>query len=80
LLQSAYKNIPPPPRHISNYLVLVEVGLTSLGPIFAMANVVVLTELMTKVVFGPLHIFDNFRTFGPDLLHPKLPSASKIPV
>jgi hypothetical protein len=59
---------------------LVEVGLTSPGPIFAMASLVVLTESMTKVVFGPLHIFGNFCTFGPDLLHPKLPSASKIPV
>jgi hypothetical protein len=74
------KNILQPPRHISNYLVLVEVGLTSPGPIFAMAKLVVLTELMMKVVFGLLHIFDNFRTFGPDLLHPKLPLASKIPV
>jgi hypothetical protein len=71
---------PPPPRHISNYLVLVEVGLTSPGPIFVMARLVVLTELMMKVVFGPLHVFDNFRTFGPNLLHPKLPSASKIRV
>jgi hypothetical protein len=58
----------------------VEVGLTSPGPIFAMARLVVLTELMTKVVFGPLHIFDNFRTSGLDLLHPNLPSASKIPI
>jgi hypothetical protein len=58
----------------------VEVGLTSPGPIIAMAMLVVLTELMMKVVFGLLHIFDNFLTFGLDLLHPKLPSASKIPV
>jgi hypothetical protein len=41
----------------------VEVGLTSPGPISAMARLVVLTESMTKVVFGPLHIFDNFHTF-----------------
>jgi hypothetical protein len=25
-----------------------------------------------------LHIFDNLRTFGLILLHPKLPSANKI--
>jgi hypothetical protein len=58
----------------------VEVGLTNPGSIFAMAMLVVLTELMTKVVFDLLRIFDNFCTFGPDLLHPKLPSVSKIPV
>jgi hypothetical protein len=31
-----------------------------------------------KVVFGLLHIFDNFHIFELGLLHPKLPSASKI--
>jgi hypothetical protein len=31
-----------------------------------------------KVVSGLLHIFDNFHTFEPDLLHLKLPSANKI--
>jgi hypothetical protein len=31
-----------------------------------------------KVVSGLLHIFDNFQIFGLALLHPKLPSASKI--
>jgi hypothetical protein len=72
------ENILQPPRHISNYLALVEVDLTNPGPIFAMARLVVLTELTTKVVFGLLHIFDNFRTFGPDPLHPKLPSSNKI--
>jgi hypothetical protein len=34
--------------------------------------------LTKKVVSGLLHIFDNFRTFEPGLLHPKLPSANKI--
>jgi hypothetical protein len=32
------ENILRPPQHISNYLTLVEVGLTNLGPIFAMAK------------------------------------------
>jgi hypothetical protein len=58
--------------------VLVEVDLTNLGPIFAMARLVVLVGLAMKVVSGLLHIFDNFRTFEPDLLHPKLPSTNKI--
>jgi hypothetical protein len=58
--------------------VLVEVDLTNPGPIFAMARLVVLAGLAMKVVSGLLHIFDNFRTFGPDPLHPKLPSANKI--
>jgi hypothetical protein len=31
-----------------------------------------------KVVSGFLRIFDNFHIFGLDLLHLKLPSASKI--
>jgi hypothetical protein len=43
-----------------------------------MAKLVVLTELATKVVSGLLHIFVNFHTFEPGLLHPKLPSANKI--
>jgi hypothetical protein len=54
------------------------VDLTNPGPIFAMARLAVLTGLATKVVSGLLHIFDNFRTFEPDLLHPKLPLANKI--
>jgi hypothetical protein len=58
--------------------VLLEVDLTNLGPIFAMTRLVVLAGLAMKVVSGLLHIFDNFRTFEPDLLHPKLPSANKI--
>jgi hypothetical protein len=58
--------------------VLVEVDPTNPGPIFAMARLVVLTESATKVVSGFLHIFGNFRTSEPDLLHPKLPSANKI--
>ena len=57
---------------------LVGVDPTNLGPIFAMARLVVLTKLAMKVVSGLLHIFDNFRTFEPDLLHPKLPMANKI--
>jgi hypothetical protein len=32
------ENILQPPQHISNYLALVEVGLTNLGPIFAMVK------------------------------------------
>jgi hypothetical protein len=62
----------------SSCLVLVGVGSTNLNPIFAMARLVVLAELATKVVSGLLQIFDNFHTFGPDLLHLKLPSANKI--
>jgi hypothetical protein len=31
-----------------------------------------------KVVSGLLHIFDNFHIFELALLHPMLPSASKI--
>jgi hypothetical protein len=58
--------------------VLVEVDLTNLGPIFAMVRLVVLAGLAMKVVSGLLHIFDNFRTFEPDPLHPKLSSANKI--
>jgi hypothetical protein len=58
--------------------VLVGVDPTNPYPIFAMARLAVLTELAMKVVSGLLHIFDNFRTFEPDLLHPKLPSANKI--
>jgi hypothetical protein len=57
---------------------LVGVDPTNPGPIFAMAMLVVLTELATKVVSSLLHTFDNFHTFEPDLLHPKLPSANKI--
>jgi hypothetical protein len=57
--------------------VLVEVGLANQGPIFAMAKLVVLIELETKVVFDLLHIFDNLRIFGLILLHLKLPSANR---
>jgi hypothetical protein len=77
-LQSTWKNILQPPQHILNCLVLVEVDLTNPGPIFAMARLAVLTGSAMKVVSGLLHIFDNFHTFEPDLLHPKLPSAKKI--
>jgi hypothetical protein len=78
LLQSTWKNTPQPPQHILNCLVLVEVDLINPGPIFTMAKLVVLIGLATKVVSGLLHNFDNFHTFEPDLLHPKLPSANKI--
>jgi hypothetical protein len=47
-------------------------------PTFVVAKLVVLTGLEMKVASGLLHIFDNFQTFEPDLLHPKLPSANKI--
>jgi hypothetical protein len=54
------------------------VDLTNPDPTFAVAKLAVLTGLETKVVSGLLHIFDNFHTFEPDLLHLKLPSANKI--
>jgi hypothetical protein len=57
---------------------LVEVDLTNTCLIFAMAKLAVLVGLTTKVVSGLLHIFGIFRTFEPDQLHPKLPSANKI--
>jgi hypothetical protein len=57
---------------------LVEVDLTNLGHIFAMARLVVSVGLTTKVVSGLLRIFGNFHIFELDLLHPKLPSAKKI--
>jgi hypothetical protein len=56
----------------------VEVGLANPGPIFATAKWAVLAEGEMKVVSGLLHIFDNFHIFELALLHPKLPSASKI--
>jgi hypothetical protein len=55
-------------------------GPSNPGPIFAMARLVVSAESMTKVASNLLHIFGNFRTFEPNLLRPKLPSANKIPV
>jgi hypothetical protein len=72
------KNILLSLQHTSNCLVLVGVDLTNPGLIFVMARLAVLTGLATKVGSGLLHIFDNFCTFEPDLLHPKLPSANKI--
>jgi hypothetical protein len=78
LLQSTWKNTPQPPQHILNCLVLVEVDLINPGLIFAIAKLVVLIGLATKVVSGLLHIFDNFHIFEPDPLHPKLLSANKI--
>jgi hypothetical protein len=64
-------------RHISGCLALVVVALTNPTPIFAMAMLVVLAGLKTKVVFGLWHIFGNFHISELDLPHPKLPSASK---
>jgi hypothetical protein len=78
--QSIWKNILPPPQHILNYLVLVEVGLANQGSIFATAKWAVLIELETKAASSFLHIFYSLHTFGLALLHPKLPSANKIPV
>jgi hypothetical protein len=49
--QSIWKNILPPPQHILNFLVLVEVGLANQGPTFATAKWAVLTESETKAVF-----------------------------
>jgi hypothetical protein len=38
------ENILPPPQHILDFLVLVEVGLANQGPTFATAKWVVLIE------------------------------------
>jgi hypothetical protein len=54
------------------------VDLTNTDPTFAVAKLAILTELETKLVSSPLHIFDNFHTFEPVLLHLKLSSANKI--
>jgi hypothetical protein len=78
LLRSIKRNIPRLQRHISNFLELVEVDLANPDPTFIVAKLAVLTGLKTKVVSGPLHIFGNFHILEPNLLHPKLPSASKI--
>jgi hypothetical protein len=59
-LQSTWKNILQPPQHILNCLVLVEVDLTNLGPIFAMPRLVVSVGLTMKVVSDLLRIFGNF--------------------
>jgi hypothetical protein len=56
----------------------VEVDLTNPNPTFAVAKLAVLTGLETKVASGLLHIFGNFHIFEQGLLHPKLPSASKL--
>jgi hypothetical protein len=50
-LRSTLKSTPLLPQHISSFLALVEVGLVSLGPTFAVAKCVKLTGLQTKVVF-----------------------------
>jgi hypothetical protein len=54
------------------------VNLTNLGPTFAVAKWTVLAGLKTKLVSGLWRISGNFHIFEPSLLHPKLPSASKI--
>ena len=56
---------------------LVGVDLTNPSPIFAVAKLVVLAGLETKVASGLWHIFDNFHIFELNLLHLKLPLASK---
>jgi hypothetical protein len=48
---SILKNILPPPQHILNFLVLVEVGLANQGPTFATTKWAVLTESEMKAVF-----------------------------
>jgi hypothetical protein len=78
LPQSTWKNTLPPPQHILDFLVLVEVGLANRGPTFATAKWAVLTEWEMKVASGLLHIFDSLHIFGLILLHLKLPSANKI--
>jgi hypothetical protein len=44
LAQSTWKNTLPPPQHILDFLVLVEVGLANQGPTFATAKWAVLIE------------------------------------
>jgi hypothetical protein len=44
------------------------VDLTNPNPTFAVAKLVVLIGLETKVASGPLHIFGNFHIFEPGLL------------
>jgi hypothetical protein len=53
------------------------VDLTNPSPIFAMAQLAVLAGLETKVAYVLWRIFGNFHIFEPNLLHPKLPLASK---
>jgi hypothetical protein len=50
LLLSTKRNIPLLQRHISNFLVQVEVDLTNPDPTFAEAKLAVLTRLEMKVV------------------------------
>jgi hypothetical protein len=57
--------------------VLVVVVLTNPNLIFAVAKLVVLVELKSKVVSGLWCIFGNFHIPELNLLHPKLPLASK---
>jgi hypothetical protein len=76
--QSTWKNILPPPQHILDFLMLVEVGLANRDPTFATAKWAVLIEWEMKVASDLLHIFDSLRTFGLILPHLKLPSANKI--
>jgi hypothetical protein len=71
------ENILLPLQHTSSCLVLVGVDLTNPGPIFAMARLPVLARLKTKVASGLWHTFSNFHIFELNLLHPKLPLASK---
>jgi hypothetical protein len=66
------------PQHISSFLALVEVGLVSLGPTFAVAKWAKLAGLKMKVAFDLWHISGSFHIFELCSLHPKLPSANKI--
>ena len=57
---------------------LVEVGLVSLGPTFAVAKWAESAELETKVAFDLQCNYDSFHIFELDPLRPKLSSANKI--
>jgi hypothetical protein len=71
-LASIYlKNIPLLPRHISDSLVLVEVGLVSLSPTFVMAKWAESTVLKMKVASDLWCISDSFHIFEPDPLRSK---------
>jgi hypothetical protein len=72
------KSTPLLPRHISSFLALVEVGLASLDPTFAVAMWVGSAGLETKVAFDLWRTSGSFHIFELDPLHPKLPPTSKI--
>jgi hypothetical protein len=66
------------PQHISSSLALVEVGLVSLGPTFEVVRWAGLAGLEMKVAFDLWRTSGSFHIFELDLLHPNMPSASKI--